>query len=187
MLPELVEAEAETIWVRDRRNTACQRRANTAEALLRTEFSELNAAISPDANWLAYESNASGQYEIYVRPFPDVDSGRWQVSTEGGEKPLWAPDGGELFYVAPGGEVMAVPVQTEPTFTLGNGEVVVEGQYFFGPTGLGPAGRAYDIAPDGQHFLMIKEGSGSGETAAPTSIVVVEHWFEELKARVPAN
>ena len=104
--------------------------------LLRTEFNEQNAEISPDGNWLAYRSNASGQDEVYVRPFPDVDSGRWQVSTAGGVTPLWAPDGRDLFYLAPGGRMMAVSVQTDATFGAGNPEVLFEGNYFFeGPGG----------------------------------------------------
>ena len=66
------------------------------------------------------------------RPFPDVDSGPWQVSTAGGVTPRWAPDGHELFYVAPGGRMMAVTVQTDATCTAGNPEVLFEGNYFFG-------------------------------------------------------
>ena len=69
--------------------------------LLNTEFTERNASLSPDGLWIAYQSNESGQFEIYVRPFPDVDAGRWQVSSDGGWWPLWAPDGRELFYVGP--------------------------------------------------------------------------------------
>ena len=144
--------------------------------LLRTEFDERNAEIPPDGSWPAYESNASGQFEVYVRPFPDVDSGRWQVSTEGGVTPLRAPDGRELFYVAPvGGPMMAVTVQTDATFALGNPEVLFEENYHFG--GLG---RNYDIAPDGRRFLMIKAGGGSDGTGAAPSIIVVENWLDEL-------
>ena len=62
---------------------------------------ELNAEISPDGRWLAYQSNSSGAFEVYVRPFPDVARGQWQVSTAGGTEPLWARDSRELFYRAP--------------------------------------------------------------------------------------
>jgi len=72
--------------------------------LFQTPFSELNAEISPDGRWLAYQSNESGRDEIYVRPFPNASAGRWQVSSDGGSRPVWARNGQELFYLATGGE-----------------------------------------------------------------------------------
>ena len=72
------------------------------EDLLVTEFDERNPSISPDGAWFAYQSNASGMDEIYVRPFSDPDSARHQISTTGGTNPLWSPDGNELFYVSAG-------------------------------------------------------------------------------------
>ena len=78
--------------------------------LLKTPFSELNGEVSPNGRWLAYQSNESGQFEIYVRPFPGVDEGRFVVSTGGGRQPSWAQSGRELFYVAPDGSLMGVPV-----------------------------------------------------------------------------
>ena len=65
--------------------------------LLERDFGLENAHISPDGRWLAYESHASGTFDVYVRPFPDVESGRWQISNGGGLHPLWGPDGTELF------------------------------------------------------------------------------------------
>ena len=150
------------------------------EALLRTAFNEHNGEISPDGNWLAYQSNASGRSEVYVRPFPDVEGGQWLISTEGGATPLWAPDGRELFYRAPGGRVMAVPVQTETTFAPDNPEVLFEGNYF-----SGGSGRNYDIAPNGERFLMITQSGTTDDASTPTRIVVVENWLDELAQRVP--
>ena len=149
------------------------------EVLLQTEFREQNAEISPDGNWLAYQSNASGQFEVYVRPFPDVNSDRVQVSTAGGRHPLWAPDGRELFYVAADG-LMAVPVETDATFTAGTPEVQFAGDYL-----LGGNNRRHDIAPDGQRFLMIKEGATLDGESPPPQINIVTNWFEELRQRVP--
>ena len=63
----------------------------TATLVIDGEFAERNAALSPDGRWLAYNSNETGQYEVYVQPFPDVDRGKWQVSTDGGEWPVWKP------------------------------------------------------------------------------------------------
>ena len=152
------------------------------EPLLATEFSERNGAISPDGQWLAYQSDASGQNEIYVRPFPNVEDGQWSISSGGGTRPLWAPDGRELFYLAPGERLMAVGVQTEPSFAPGNAEVAFEGRFF--ATGSAP-GRTYDISPDSERFLMIKEG-GSDETSS-TEFILVLNWFEELKRLVPTD
>lgn len=80
--------------------------------LVETRFDERGGVVSPEGRWLAYESNRSGTYEIYVQPFPNVDGGLWQVSTGGGVQPLWARSGRELFYIAPDDALMAVPVET---------------------------------------------------------------------------
>ena len=153
--------------------------------LLETEFDEQNAALSPDGRWMAYESNESGEFEVYVRPFPDVTGGRWQVSSGGGGWPLWSPNGRELFYTGSEG-MMAVPIETEPIFTQGTVNLLFDLGPYWRPSGGAPW-RRIDISPEGDRFLMLKEGSGSDETAAATSIIVVLNWFEELKRLVPTN
>ena len=152
--------------------------------LVQTTFNELNGEISPDGRWVAYQSNESGQDEIYVRPFPDANSGRWLISTGGGTRPLWARSGKELFYLGPSGAVMSAAVEGGSTFRAGNPTRLFEGRYFMSATS---AGRTYDVSPDGQRFLMIKVGDGADETAAPASLIVVQNWFEELKRLVPTN
>ena len=117
-----------------------------------------------------------------MQRFPDLGD-RQVVSTGGGRNPLWSPDGTELFYLSPDGRrVMRVPVSTEPTFTAGLAEVLFEGQYL---PSIGPR-RPFQITPDGERFIMIKPlAEGGGE---PTGeIILVQNWFEELKARVPVN
>ncbi len=154
--------------------------------LLATEFQESTPELSPDGRWLAYESDASGQFEIFVRPFPNVDEGRWPVSTGGGVQPLWARDGGELFYRIAGGGVVAVAIETNPRFRPGPPAVVFEGNYYLG----GDAGRRnYDISPDGERFLMIKDNAVADgtEAEAEAQVVLVLNFFEELKARVPTG
>jgi len=101
------------------------------ELLVATEFNERNAELSPDGRWLVYESEASGQYEIYVQPFPGVDEGRWQISTGGGSQPLWAPDGGQLFYLNPEGKLMAVTVRANPGFDHDRPEILLEADILF--------------------------------------------------------
>ena len=157
-----------------------------AAPLIQTPFVERNAEVSPDGHWLAYQANDSGQFEIYVRPFPDVTTGRWQVSTGGGTRPLWARNGQELFYLAPTGALMRVGVERGNTWAATPPVTLLEGRYYAGAGGL-IVGRTYDVSPDGRRFLMIKPGGGTDSTAAPTGLVVVQNWFEELKRLVPRN
>jgi serine/threonine-protein kinase len=159
---------------------------------VQTAFNEENAELSPDGRWLAYQSDESGQFEVYVRPFPDVNSGRWPVSTGGGTRPLWARNGRELFYVVTTGAgsaaLMRVPIEHRGTFTVGVPSKLFEGRYYF-TDGVGIAGeeRTYDVSPDGQRFLMIKPEGESEEGPAPVNLVLVLNWLEELKRLVPTN
>ena len=152
-------------------------------ALLNGPSNESNPTVSPDGRWLAYQSNESGQVEIYVRPFPNVNTGRWQISTRGGTRAQWSRDGRELFfYVGAGtrGTLMAVPVESGSTFRAGVPRMLFEGNY---PAPNIPGGL-YDVSRDGQRFLMIK---GDDAEAAPRTLTVVQHWLEELKRLVPTN
>jgi serine/threonine-protein kinase len=151
-----------------------------AVPLLATMFGERYGEVSPDGRWLAYNSNESGRDEVYVRPFPDVDTGRWQVSTGGGSQPLWARNGRELFF-RNGATLMAVPLQVGQTFAAGNPAVVFERSYAT-PQG----GRTYDVSPDGRRFLMIKEGTAD-DVASRARIILVQNWLEELKRLVPTH
>jgi Periplasmic component of the Tol biopolymer transport system len=90
--------------------------AHTSTPLIQTPFNDQNPALSSDGAWLAYQSDESGRAEVYVCPFPKVDSGRWQVSTAGGTRPLWSRDGRDLFYLDVDRRLTVVSVQTQPTF-----------------------------------------------------------------------
>jgi len=147
-----------------------------ATPMLETDFEESYPAVSPDGRWLAYVSDESGSEEIYVRPFPDVEAGRWQVSRDGGTQPLWARNGPELFY-RNGEAVIAVPFQTDPSFAVGNPEVLFEGDYH-----LAAGGPNYDVSRDSERFLMIKRIE---DASALPQIIIVENWFEELKRLAP--
>ena len=153
--------------------------------LLQEKYDEVQPEISHDGRWMAYTSNESGATEVYVRPFPEVNKGKWQASTGGGDSPLWSPDGRELFYLN-GDAVMAASVQTDPSFNLvGTPKVLFRGKY----VGALPAGGTpWDISPDGKRFLMMKE-SGSTPLAGggPRKINIVLNWTEELKQRVPVK
>jgi protein kinase-like protein/WD40 repeat protein len=152
--------------------------------LTHTVYAESTAEISPGGQWLAYESNESGREEIYIRPFPEVDSGRWQVSTGGGRTPVWSRNGEELFYVSTEDALMGVRVNAGSPWHSTTPARVFQGKYFYGGPGTG-TGRTYDIAPDGRRFLMIKEDATN--EAAPQNLVLVQHFDEELKRLVPTK
>jgi len=156
---------------------------HTITPLVQTPATERNGIVSPDGRWLAYEANDSGQLEIYVRPYPDVTSGRWQVSGGGGTQPLWSRDGRELFYVSPTNALMRVGVGrssswmvTTPTMLLKDGSVI---------TLSGNPGRSYDVSPNGQRFLVLKPGNALN--TPPPQLVVMEHFDALLKRLVPTN
>ncbi len=153
------------------------------EPLAKTRFKGAIADFSPDGRYLAYESDESGRNEVYVRPFPRVDNGRWQVSTAGGTRPVWARSSRELFYLDASNTLTAVPVRTsEPTINIGTPAKMFDTKY----AEPNPS-RHFDVSRDGQRFLMLKDSPATDQNATPASMVVVEHWFEELKQRVPAN
>ena len=149
--------------------------------LLNASYSEHNGEVSPDGQWLAYQSDESGSSEIYVRRFPGLDS-RSQVSNDGGSRPAWSRNGRELFYLKSEGAVVSVPVGRSEGggFLAGTPETLFEGQYF-----MVQAGRTYDVSPDAKRFLMIK--SASPTSATVPQLVVVLNWFEELKRLAPLD
>jgi hypothetical protein len=152
-------------------------------ALVETDELETFAEVSPDGQWLAYHSLVSGQAEVYVRPFPDVNSGRWQISRDGGLSPVWAPDGSELFYRnSRTGEMMAVAIDTEPEFRAGTAAALFDGPYLMVTLSRF---RPWDVAPDGR-FLMVQEESRVESGQEIPDFVFVENWIEELKERIPA-
>jgi serine/threonine-protein kinase len=142
--------------------------------LLETPLWENHAGISPNGRWMAYQSGDSDhEPEVYVRPFPDGGE-RWPISTGGGKNPLWSPNGHELFYWN-GSEARVVEVETEHEFRAGASQLLFEA-----PPGALPS---FDVAPDGEHFLMNLPEEG----AAQAQINVVVNWFEELKRLVPTD
>ena len=188
------EANPETgrdIWVLELKD-------RKARSFLKTPYEEFSSRFSPDGRWLAYTSDESGRREVYVQPYPGP-GGKWQISTDGGQEPVWNPKGGELFYRS-GSRIMAVDVNQSrdregagagpnqgptgspvPTaFSAGKPRTLFDGPYL--PTGA--SFPFYDVSPDGQRFLMLKPVES--QTSAPTQINVVLNWFEELKRRVRA-
>ena len=149
--------------------------------LMQGAFFEGAAAISPNGRWIAYHSDESGELNIYVRPFPNVGDAKWQISIDGGMYPRWGPEGGELFY-RNGIEMLAVSVEGEDTFSAETPEALFTASYW-GPDNVS---STYDISPDGQRFMMLKEFTVSEQQASDqTVLVAVENWFEELRRLAP--
>jgi serine/threonine protein kinase len=157
--------------------------------LLQAKYNEAQPQISPDGRWMAYTSDESGQYEVYVRPFPEVEKGKWQVSTSGGDSPLWSRDGRELLYRS-GDAVMAVSVKTEPAFSLETPKILFRGTYVSSNLSYSYDLDTWDISPDGRRFLMMKPMQSTEKAPAaeaPRRINIVLNWLEELKQRVPVK
>ena len=151
---------------------------------MQTTFNELNGEISPDGRWMAYQSNESGQDEIYVRPFPDADRGRWQMSTGGGTRPLWARSGKELFYLGPSGAVMSASVEAWVHVSSRQSDAAVRGALFHERESGGPDLRRLARRP------AVPDGQGERRDRTdrrPASIIVVQNWIEELKRLVPTK
>jgi serine/threonine protein kinase len=144
--------------------------------LVATNFSEGPPSISPDGRWLAYTSDESGRYEIYVVPFPNTRDAKWVVSSRGGGEPIWSHSGKELFYRDGDENLVAVTVRTTPTFSTGAATVL------FSAAGFRSAENQaqYAISPDDRRFLMVRQ---SAATTASEKLIVVENWFEDLKAK----
>jgi len=141
--------------------------------LLTSPADERAMAISPDGRWLAYVSDASGSDEVYIRPFPDVNTGQWQVSIGGGGAPLWAHNGRELFYVNRAYELVVADLSRGPG-QIGERKVLFSLAGYRISTNY----TWFDISPDDQRFLMVRESPTNGR------LIVVENFFEELTAKL---
>ena len=149
------------------------------QPVLDSEANEVNPTVAPDGRWIAYASDESGDMEVYVQRFPDGGQ-RQRISTSGGVKPLWSPDGGTLYYVRQNA-VMSVLVETEPTFTRDTPTVLFEADNSLEPNTQG----LQDIHPDGQRFLALTPEGADGESAAQSHLILIQNWFQELTERVP--
>ncbi|MDX1673223.1 MAG: protein kinase [Longimicrobiales bacterium] len=153
-------------------------RAGSSEPieLVATDATEQAPSLSPDGRWLLYQSDRTGQHEVYVRPFPEVDTGLLQISLDGGTEPHWARSGREIFYRNDEGRMVAV--QVEPR----DGDLrMVRHDLLFDATPFwsDPASQQYDVAPDDQRFLMLR-GEGS-----PNRLIVTWNWLEQARTAVP--
>ena len=153
---------------------------DTAEVpLMTSDYDELSPSISPDGRWLAYASQETGEWEVYVRPFPDVGSGKWPVSRGGGFAPLWAHSGREIFYLTPDDQIMTATVEVGESFRVADRQPL-----FSIPQGfvMSDLRVPYDVTPNDHEFIMVRN-VGSEEVEEPP-VILVEKWLVEVRDRV---
>lgn len=148
--------------------------------VIQTPFLESNGRLSPDGRWIAYASDESDEFQVYVQSFPP-NRGKWRISTNGGRTPEWRRDGRELYFIESSGRIVAVPVNTATgDFQVGAPQMLFDAQL---PLFEFPNPMAYAAAAGGQKFLMVR----STDRDRSTSLVVVLNWQEELRQRGPAK
>ena len=149
--------------------------------LVATTYDESEIALSPDGRWLAYVSDETGRPELFIRPFPDVNSARFQVSTNGGVAPLWARDGRELFFLDGNRDMVVVPVAPGTELKLGtrralfrlDEEIYPETRDYYTP---------FDISPDGRQFIMARRVRERNVAEVPLDMTL--NWFDDLRQKV---
>jgi Tol biopolymer transport system component/predicted Ser/Thr protein kinase len=156
------------------------------ELFLRTPFDEYDPAFSPDGRWIAYGSNESGRYEVYVRPFPGgapSGSGKWQISTGGGLHPIWSRDGRELFYKALDDHIMVAAYTASADSFAANKPRPWSNTQILQPSGFQVWNL--DLAPDGKRFAVFPRPEATGEQKGSVHVTVLLNFFDELRRRVP--
>jgi serine/threonine-protein kinase len=143
----------------------------TPRPLLNSPLDEAQPALSPDGRWLAYSAKDGGQWQIYVQPFPDLN-GKWQVSIDGGQEPLWSPNGKELFFRA-GDRLLSVAIDGSNGFKPSAPQTLFTGNFQHESITMLPG---YGVLPDGKHFLMLR----SAAAAFPTQLNVLLGWSGNL-------
>jgi len=134
-----------------------------------SQFEERNGQFSPDGRWVAYQSNVTGRFEIYVQPFPDP-GGKWQVSTAGGTFPRWRADGKELFFIAPNAKLMSAPITTSgPTLEAGSPTALFQTHIVSG--GLAGLQSQYAVSRDGRFLINTQV-----EESNTTPITLILNW-----------
>jgi serine/threonine-protein kinase len=149
------------------------------EALLATRFSESSAAVSPDGLWIAYVSDRTGESEIWVSPFSEVDQIPQRVSTDGGWEPVWAHNGRELFFRDGEGYLVAAEYSADPWFTV----LAMDRLFDAEPYLRAPFASGYDVDEADERFLMIRP-AGSRDPNAGERMILIRHWFTELQERL---
>jgi serine/threonine-protein kinase len=173
-------------WTTEGTNLQTLSTTGDIRLLFRTPYRIASAEISPDGRLLAYASNDTGRTEVYVRPFPNIEGQRVLISTGGGFRPVWSPNGGELFYVVGTSpdpvSVMAASVESRSPIKMSSPRKLIEGAF---ESSAANTMRTFDVSPDGRRFLMIKNANPASGDIQPASLTVLVNWFEELNRLAP--
>ena len=157
-----------------------------SQPLIQSEFNTHRPDISPDGRWLAYQSNETGRAEIYVRPFPNIDEGKWQISSAGGQSPKWSPNGLELFFSRPS-ESVDNGVWVAQRDSADAVQFSAPVRAFTGSDAVVSRERTFDISADGSRFLLPSTPEVEAQETEVTLLVAVENWFAELKRLAPPD
>ena len=157
-----------------------------SQPLIQSEFNTHRPDISPDGRWLAYQSNETGRAEIYVRPFPNIDEGKWQISSAGGQSPKWSPNGLELFFSRPS-ESVDNGVWVAQRDSADAVQFSAPVRAFTGSDAVVSRERTFDISADGSRFLLPSTPEVEAQETEVTFLVAVENWFAELKRLAPPD
>ena len=151
------------------------------ELFLRTPSNETLPAVSPDGRWIAYKSDESGTFEVYVRPFPGP-GGKWQISNAGGQLPIWSRNGRELFFENLDNRIMVTDYEPRnDSFVAGKPRLWSDQQFRAGGT------LNYDLAPDGKRFAMFPNLNAPAEEKGAVHMAFLLNFFDELRRRAPVG
>ena len=164
------------IWSAPVEENGAGLKAGTAEQLLKSQFNDQQPVFSPDGKWLAYQSSAAGQPEVYVRAFPD-NGGLWKISTNGGTNPVWSRGAHELLYQA-GNQIMAVSYSVN-----GNAFVPEKSRVWAAQAG----GEFQDLSADGKRAVILSPVATTETPTAEHEVVLIQNFLDELRRKVPLN
>jgi serine/threonine-protein kinase len=159
-----------------------QLRAGTSELFLQTMGGSPHPAFSPDGRWLAYADSESGNYEVYVRAFPDKGT-RWLISNGGGIMPVWSRSGRELYYRTQDNRIMVA------TYSVTGDTFIAEKPHLWSEKQLENTGATsnFDLAPDGKRFAVLLPAEGPEPPAVQNHVILVMNFFDELRRSVPSK
>ena len=155
-------------------------RAGKPEPFLQTPFDERQPAFSPDGRWIAYASNESGAYQVYVRAFPDK-GGKWQISNSGGAYPVWSRNGHELFFRTLDSRIMVA------SYSVKGESFVADKPRVWSEKKIADIGLVsnYDLAPDGKRIAALMPVETPEDQKAQSHVIFLENFFDEVRRKVP--